>query len=190
MLQCSIISIFSTYMLCSIIDSLRLWWCDLHAYSAGKFNDVLLWLCLVLPQERQRLETILNLCAEYNKGENADLDPLVSGRTGLADGSGRRPSMDNVLGGILSSPAVHLAHRQRENDEENLKEECSSTESTHQEVRTSPAPSTASALHNGDRQVRGSAYFPSKTLTLHAAVKPACASNVLGCAISEVLKRR
>ncbi|XP_026228999.1 pleckstrin homology-like domain family B member 1 isoform X3 [Anabas testudineus] len=102
--------------------------------------------------ERQRLETILNLCAEYNKGENADLDPLVSGRTGLADGSGRRPSMDNVLGGILSSPAVHLAHRQRENDEENLKEECSSTESTHQEVRTSPAPSTASALHNGDRQ--------------------------------------
>uniref|UniRef100_A0A3Q1IV58 PH domain-containing protein n=1 Tax=Anabas testudineus TaxID=64144 RepID=A0A3Q1IV58_ANATE len=96
--------------------------------------------------ERQRLETILNLCAEYNKGENADLDPLVSGRTGLADGSGRRPSMDNVLGGILSSPAVHLAHRQRENDEENLKEECSSTESTHQE---DSSPGSAGCLELG-----------------------------------------
>uniref|UniRef100_A0A7N6F7I9 Pleckstrin homology-like domain family B member 1 n=1 Tax=Anabas testudineus TaxID=64144 RepID=A0A7N6F7I9_ANATE len=98
--------------------------------------------------ERQRLETILNLCAEYNKGENADLDPLVSGRTGLADGSGRRPSMDNVLGGILSSPAVHLAHRQRENDEENLKEECSSTESTHQEHEDS-SPGSAGCLELG-----------------------------------------
>lgn len=115
------------------------------------------------PQERQRLETILNLCAEYNKGDNTGLDPLCSGRSGfpgsLADGSGRRPSMENVLGGTACSTALRLAQRQRESDEENLKEECSSTESTHQEVRTSPAPSTASALHNGDRQVRGSAYF-------------------------------
>ncbi|XP_039986779.1 pleckstrin homology-like domain family B member 1 isoform X16 [Xiphias gladius] len=106
--------------------------------------------------ERQRLETILNLCAEYNKGESASLDPLGSGRTGfpggLADGSGRRPSMENVLGGTPSSATLRLAQRLRESDEENLKEECSSTESTHQEVRTSPAPSTASALHNGDRQ--------------------------------------
>ncbi|XP_038548699.1 pleckstrin homology-like domain family B member 1 isoform X2 [Micropterus salmoides] len=106
--------------------------------------------------ERQRLETILNLCAEYNKGESPGLDPLGSGRTGfpggLTDGFGRRPSMENVLGGTPSSAALRLAQRQRESDEENLKEECSSTESTHQEVRTSPAPSTASALHNGDRQ--------------------------------------
>ncbi|KAM7399817.1 hypothetical protein PAMP_019061 [Pampus punctatissimus] len=106
--------------------------------------------------ERQRLETILNLCAEYNKGESPTLDPLGSGRTGfpgaLADGSGRRPSMENVLGGTPSSATLRLAQRQRESDEENLKEECSSTESTHQEVRTSPAPSTASALLNGDRQ--------------------------------------
>ncbi|XP_044059894.1 pleckstrin homology-like domain family B member 1 isoform X14 [Siniperca chuatsi] len=106
--------------------------------------------------ERQRLETILNLCAEYNKGESTGLDPLSSGRTGfpggLADGLGRRPSMENVLGGTPSSATLHLVQRQRESDEENLKEECSSTESTHQEVRTSPAPSTASALHNGDRQ--------------------------------------
>ncbi|XP_070761885.1 pleckstrin homology-like domain family B member 1 isoform X2 [Enoplosus armatus] len=106
--------------------------------------------------ERQRLETILNLCAEYNKGESTSLDPLGSGRTGfpggLTDGLGRRPSMENVLGGTPSSATLRLMQRQRESDEENLKEECSSTESTHQEVRTSPAPSTASALHNGDRQ--------------------------------------
>eukprot|EP00064_Thunnus_orientalis_P004429 superscaffoldBa00000403_g4440 len=107
-------------------------------------------------RERQRLETILNLCAEYNKGETPGLDPLGSGRTGfpggLGDGSGRRPSMENVLGGTPSSATLRMAQRQRESDEENLKEECSSTESTHQEVRTSPALSTASALHNGDRQ--------------------------------------
>ncbi|XP_040902888.1 pleckstrin homology-like domain family B member 1 isoform X2 [Toxotes jaculatrix] len=106
--------------------------------------------------ERQRLETILNLCAEYNKGENASLDPLGSGKTGfpgaLADGSGRRPSVENVLGGAPSSATLRLAQRLRESEDENLKEECSSTESTHQEVRTSPAPSTAPALHNGDRQ--------------------------------------
>ncbi|XP_078102970.1 pleckstrin homology-like domain family B member 1 isoform X5 [Sander vitreus] len=106
--------------------------------------------------ERQRLETILNLCAEYNKGESTGLDPMGSGRTGfpggLADGSGRRPSIENVLGGTPSSATLRLLQRQRESDEENLKEECSSTESTHQEVRTSPAFSTASTLHNGDRQ--------------------------------------
>ncbi|XP_070685520.1 pleckstrin homology-like domain family B member 1 isoform X2 [Pempheris klunzingeri] len=106
--------------------------------------------------ERQRLETILNLCAEYNKGETVGVDPLGSGRTGFpggpTEGLGRRPSVENVLGGMPSPAALRLVQRQRESDEENLKEECSSTESTHQEVRTSPAPSTASALHNGDRQ--------------------------------------
>ncbi|XP_035535659.1 pleckstrin homology-like domain family B member 1 [Morone saxatilis] len=106
--------------------------------------------------ERQRLETILNLCAEYNKGESTGLEPLGSGRTGfpggLSDSMGRRPSMENAHGGTPSSATLRLLQRQRESDEENLKEECSSTESTHQEVRTSPALSTASALHNGDRQ--------------------------------------
>uniref|UniRef100_A0A1A8CD91 PH domain-containing protein n=2 Tax=Nothobranchius kadleci TaxID=1051664 RepID=A0A1A8CD91_NOTKA len=107
--------------------------------------------------ERQRLETILTLCAEYNKGDNMGLDSLGSGRIGfpgsLNDDSGRRSSVENVFGGTQSSPTMsRLAQRQRESDEENLKEECSSTESTHQEVRTSPAVSAAAALHNGERQ--------------------------------------
>ncbi|XP_010795900.1 pleckstrin homology-like domain family B member 2, partial [Notothenia coriiceps] len=104
--------------------------------------------------ERQRLETILNLCAEYNKGDGSELEPLGSGRTGfpgaLMDGSGRMLSQENILGGTPSQATLRLLQRQRESDEENLKEECSSTESTHQEVRTSPALSAA--LHNGDRQ--------------------------------------
>nr|XP_054598902.1 pleckstrin homology-like domain family B member 1 isoform X9 [Nothobranchius furzeri] len=118
--------------------------------------------------ERQRLETILTLCAEYNKGDNMGLDALGSGRIGfpgsLNDDSGRRSSVENVFGGTQSSPTMsRLAQRQRESDEENLKEECSSTESTHQEVRTSPAVSAAAALHNGERQhedspCSGSAY--------------------------------
>nr|XP_024660670.1 pleckstrin homology-like domain family B member 1 isoform X5 [Maylandia zebra] len=77
--------------------------------------------------ERQRLETILNLCAEYNKGEGTGLDPLCLGRSGFPG------CLENVPGGTASSSTLRLAQRQRESDEENLKEECSSTESTHQE---------------------------------------------------------
>ncbi|XP_035806074.1 pleckstrin homology-like domain family B member 1 isoform X5 [Amphiprion ocellaris] len=110
--------------------------------------------------ERQRLETILNLCAEYNKGESPGLDPLGSGRTGfpgLSDGSARRPSMENVLGGMPTSASLRLAQRQRESDEENLKEECSSTESTHQEHEDSSSPGSAGRLELGyleDERVR------------------------------------
>ncbi|XP_029026109.1 pleckstrin homology-like domain family B member 1 isoform X4 [Betta splendens] len=117
--------------------------------------------------ERQRLETILNLCAEYNKGESAGLDSMDSVRTVLADGSERRPSMENVMGGTPSSAALCLAQRQRETEEESLKEECSSTESTHQEVRTSPGPITASALHTGDRQHEDSGLGSSGCLELN-----------------------
>lgn len=95
--------------------------------------------------------------------------------------------MENVLGGTVSSAALRLLQRQRESDEENLKEECSSTESTHQEVRTSPALSTASALHNGDRQVRGNASLPMRR-SLHAAVRPACAIMRLALLHQCVLK--
>ncbi|XP_053176565.1 pleckstrin homology-like domain family B member 1 isoform X5 [Scomber japonicus] len=112
--------------------------------------------------ERQRLETILNLCAEYNKGESPGLDPMGSGRAGfpgaLGDGSsGRRPSMENVLGGTLSPATLRLAQRQRESDEENLKEECSSTESTHQEHEDSSSSGSAGRLELGyleDERVR------------------------------------
>uniref|UniRef100_A0A8C2KKE2 Pleckstrin homology-like domain family B member 1 n=1 Tax=Cyprinus carpio TaxID=7962 RepID=A0A8C2KKE2_CYPCA len=79
--------------------------------------------------ERQRLETILNLCAEYNKS-----DPSVGVDTGRAcqfpgmeEVSVRRPGPDPA------SVPVQSSHRQRESEEENLKEECSSTESQHQE---------------------------------------------------------
>ncbi|XP_066518631.1 pleckstrin homology-like domain family B member 1 isoform X2 [Hoplias malabaricus] len=86
--------------------------------------------------ERQRLETILNLCAEYNKGdEPMGFSSLVSGEpSGL-----RRPSMDKAGPTLLRA-----APRQREKDEDNAREECSSTESTHQEVRTTHV------LLNGD----------------------------------------
>uniref|UniRef100_A0A8C4E1E0 Pleckstrin homology-like domain family B member 1 n=1 Tax=Dicentrarchus labrax TaxID=13489 RepID=A0A8C4E1E0_DICLA len=111
--------------------------------------------------ERQRLETILNLCAEYNKGESTGLEPLGSGRTGfpggLSDSMGRRPSMENVLGGTPSSATLRLLQRQRESDEENLKEECSSTESTHQEHEDSSSSGSAGRLELGyleDERVR------------------------------------
>ncbi|XP_051934770.1 pleckstrin homology-like domain family B member 1 isoform X4 [Hippocampus zosterae] len=106
--------------------------------------------------ERQRLETILNLCAEYNKGECNSSDPLSFGKTSFlgefSDGSVQGASVNSVLGGTSTSAPLRLAQRQKESDEENLKEECSSTESTHQEVRTSLAPCTASDLLNGDKQ--------------------------------------
>ncbi|XP_072525514.1 pleckstrin homology-like domain family B member 1 isoform X2 [Salminus brasiliensis] len=83
--------------------------------------------------ERQRLETILSLCAEYNKG-----DPLVGMETlragqfpGTEEESFRRPCLD-PMGVAVQRTHTHT-HRQRESDEENLKEECSSTESQHQE---------------------------------------------------------
>ncbi|NWY23699.1 PHLB1 protein, partial [Pheucticus melanocephalus] len=81
--------------------------------------------------ERQRLETILNLCAEYTKTdgcEPGDVHRLLAG--------------DTDAGQWVPRGAVALGHaveelQQRESversDEENLKEECSSTESTHHE---------------------------------------------------------
>uniref|UniRef100_A0A8C7TJQ8 Pleckstrin homology-like domain family B member 1 n=1 Tax=Oncorhynchus mykiss TaxID=8022 RepID=A0A8C7TJQ8_ONCMY len=105
--------------------------------------------------ERQRLETILNLCAEYNKGDGP-LGGEAEGRMGFpgglgpGEGAARRPSMDSLAGS--SSLCRSMAQRQqRESDEENLKEECSSTESTHQEVRT-PLPPQLGYLE--DERVR------------------------------------
>ncbi|XP_031428316.1 pleckstrin homology-like domain family B member 1 isoform X5 [Clupea harengus] len=82
--------------------------------------------------ERQRLETILSLCAEYNKGEG----PIAVGEVGktglfpgMEEGAVQRPGADPA--GVASHH--RLGQRQRESDEENLTEECSSTESQHQD---------------------------------------------------------
>ncbi|XP_069732718.1 pleckstrin homology-like domain family B member 1 isoform X17 [Phaenicophaeus curvirostris] len=73
--------------------------------------------------ERQRLETILNLCAEYTKSDGTE--------PGDADAGRRLPRGAGAAGRGVEEL------RQRESlersDEENLKEECSSTESTHHE---------------------------------------------------------
>ncbi|XP_048824324.1 pleckstrin homology-like domain family B member 1 isoform X13 [Lagopus muta] len=78
--------------------------------------------------ERQRLETILNLCAEYTKTDGSELLP------GHTDAGRRAPRGTAGLGRAAEELGVL---RQRESlersDEENLKEECSSTESTHHE---------------------------------------------------------
>ncbi|RXN04001.1 pleckstrin homology-like domain family B member 1 isoform X1 [Labeo rohita] len=87
--------------------------------------------------ERQRLETILNLCAEYNKGDGPAGDLGRMGVSGLGSRDGlnvRRPSMDSV-----SSASLRAAQRHRESQEENLKEDSSSTESAQQDGRTPPA---------------------------------------------------
>uniref|UniRef100_A0A672R7B3 Pleckstrin homology-like domain family B member 1 n=1 Tax=Sinocyclocheilus grahami TaxID=75366 RepID=A0A672R7B3_SINGR len=81
--------------------------------------------------ERQRLETILNLCAEYNKGDGPAGDLGLGSRDGL---NVRRPSLDSV-----SSASIRVTQRHRQSQEENLKEDSSSTESAQQDGRTPPA---------------------------------------------------
>ncbi|NWU52106.1 PHLB1 protein, partial [Dromas ardeola] len=81
--------------------------------------------------ERQRLETILNLCAEYSKtdgSEAGDVQRLLAGEADV----GRRVPRGAVA---LGRAAKELRQREslERSDEENLKEECSSTESTHHE---------------------------------------------------------
>lgn len=112
--------------------------------------------------ERQRLETILNLCAEYTKTDSptspdmgkvhqAAAEQLQIEEVRLYPGvaepapttTSRGTSMDRCTGGKVFSqpspthPAQPSAQKPREglerSDEENLKEECSSTESTHHE---------------------------------------------------------
>nr|XP_020454623.1 pleckstrin homology-like domain family B member 1 isoform X2 [Monopterus albus]XP_020454625.1 pleckstrin homology-like domain family B member 1 isoform X2 [Monopterus albus]XP_020454626.1 pleckstrin homology-like domain family B member 1 isoform X2 [Monopterus albus] len=78
--------------------------------------------------ERQRLESILNLCAEYNQ-EDSVAELTEVGRSGLL-GSVRGTCSDTA--GEMSLRRVDRPHM-RENDEETQREESSSTESTHQE---------------------------------------------------------
>lgn len=107
----------------------------------------LLWVTpLPSLQERQRLETILSLCAEYAPGDGGvgleqQAFPGASG--------GRRPAKGSLgQGGAAAQPLCP----QRSEEEERQQEESSSTESTGQEVRRGeawsrggvPLPSSAS----------------------------------------------
>ncbi|KAM8989391.1 pleckstrin homology-like domain family B member 1 isoform 6-T6 [Ara ararauna] len=81
--------------------------------------------------ERQRLETILNLCAEYTKTDSTEPGDVHRLLAGDVD-AGRRVPRGAVA---LGRAAEELRQREslERSDEENLKEECSSTESTHHE---------------------------------------------------------
>ncbi|XP_063211429.1 pleckstrin homology-like domain family B member 1 isoform X7 [Chroicocephalus ridibundus] len=81
--------------------------------------------------ERQRLETILHLCAEYSKTDGSEAGDVQRLLAGEVD-AGRRVPRGAVA---LGRAAKELRQREslEKSDEENLKEECSSTESTHHE---------------------------------------------------------
>ncbi|XP_073922717.1 pleckstrin homology-like domain family B member 1 isoform X13 [Castor canadensis] len=99
--------------------------------------------------ERQRLETILNLCAEYSRadgGTEAGELPSIREATAALALAGRRPSRGlagaTVASGRGEEPggaAQRLWESVERSDEENLKEECSSTESTQQEHEDVPS---------------------------------------------------
>nr|KAF6438653.1 pleckstrin homology like domain family B member 1 [Molossus molossus] len=97
--------------------------------------------------ERQRLETILNLCAEYSRADGGpEAGELPSIGEAAAALAGRRPSRG--LSGAIGAPGrssqepggapQRLWESVDRSDEENLKEECSSTESTQQEHEDAP----------------------------------------------------
>uniref|UniRef100_A0A8C8YJ72 Pleckstrin homology-like domain family B member 1 n=1 Tax=Prolemur simus TaxID=1328070 RepID=A0A8C8YJ72_PROSS len=100
--------------------------------------------------ERQRLETILNLCAEYSRadgGPEAGELPSIGEATAALALAGRRPSrgLAGATGASGQSSEEPGGATQRlwesveRSDEENLKEECSSTESTQQEHEDAPS---------------------------------------------------
>lgn len=100
--------------------------------------------------ERQRLETILNLCAEYSRadgGPEAGELPSIGEATAALALAGRRPSrgLSGAIGASGRSnedpggASQRLWESVERSDEENLKEECSSTESTQQEHEDAPS---------------------------------------------------
>ncbi|XP_055963613.1 pleckstrin homology-like domain family B member 1 isoform X11 [Sorex fumeus] len=100
--------------------------------------------------ERQRLETILNLCAEYSRadgGPEAGELPSIGEATAALALAGRRPSrgLTGARGGSGRSgeepggATARLWESLERSDEENLKEESSSTESTQQEHEDTPS---------------------------------------------------
>ncbi|KAM9078630.1 pleckstrin homology-like domain family B member 1 isoform 1-T1 [Megaptera novaeangliae] len=100
--------------------------------------------------ERQRLETILNLCAEYSRadgGPEAGELPSIGEAAAVLALAGRRPSRGlaggtGAFGRSNEEPrgaTQRLWETVERSDEENLKEECSSTESTQQEHEDAPS---------------------------------------------------
>ncbi|XP_043356826.1 pleckstrin homology-like domain family B member 1 isoform X13 [Dermochelys coriacea] len=99
--------------------------------------------------ERQRLETILNLCAEYTRTDGitdtgnshqhfpSDGDATTNILTARRHSKGSASLAALGLGKAIVETGEATGTQQRESleksDEENLKEECSSTESTHHE---------------------------------------------------------
>ncbi|KAL0993784.1 hypothetical protein UPYG_G00113890 [Umbra pygmaea] len=89
--------------------------------------------------ERQRLETILNLCAEYSnspQGLGAETGRTTGQFPGPGEG-GARGKPFTELCGEAAAQRGGAAPRQRESEEQ--REESSSTESTHQEQEDSSA---------------------------------------------------
>ncbi|KAM6158812.1 pleckstrin homology-like domain family B member 1 isoform 4-T4 [Rhynchocyon petersi] len=100
--------------------------------------------------ERQRLETILNLCAEYSRadgGLEASELPSIGEATAALALAGWRPSrgLAGAMGASMRGSEEPGGATQRlwesveRSDEENLKEECSSTESNQQEHEDAPS---------------------------------------------------
>ncbi|XP_062994987.1 pleckstrin homology-like domain family B member 1 isoform X3 [Elgaria multicarinata webbii] len=107
--------------------------------------------------ERQRLETILSLCAEYTRGDGEgprEHCTFPSAAESTAQSGGQRPSKGSAgLGPARELLAGALGPLEREglerSDEEHLKEESSSTESAgqeHEEPRSSKAGQEAARL--------------------------------------------
>ncbi|XP_064433434.1 pleckstrin homology-like domain family B member 1 isoform X12 [Mirounga angustirostris] len=119
--------------------------------------------------ERQRLETILNLCAEYSRadgGPEAGELPSIGEAAAALALAARRPSrgLSGATGASGRGAEEPGGAPQRlwecveRSDEENLKEECSSTESTQQEHEDAPGAklqAEALALEEERAQVLG-----------------------------------
>eukprot|EP00063_Salmo_salar_P076442 XP_014051277.1 PREDICTED: pleckstrin homology-like domain family B member 1 isoform X6 [Salmo salar] len=105
---------------------------------------------LVSIQERQRLETILSLCAEYTNSPQClggETGSTTGHFPGPGEGGARERPCTETGGGATQRGGV--TQRQRESDEENQREESSSTESTHQEQEDSGLGVGVSGLGSG-----------------------------------------
>ncbi|XP_059685656.1 LOW QUALITY PROTEIN: pleckstrin homology-like domain family B member 1 [Gavia stellata] len=101
--------------------------------------------------ERQRLETILNLCAEYTKTDGTEMGDVHRLLAGDADAGQRVPRGVVVLGGATKE--LQQRESLERSDEENLKEECSSTESTHHEHEELAGPRAKEAQRLEEERV-------------------------------------